>query len=200
MTNDESSFFWPAIAGIWRPHIGKGTPRHFGPCGDVLDRGTPLLFTRFERRYGYFQSFAPPAEECLLVPFRVHGKAVGMVWAMMHDVPRAEHRKGRKFDAEDLRQLESLARFASVAYQSMEFLGAVEQRHAALNLMEDAVQMQDALRISEVRYRRLFESSKEGIVILDAKIGKITDANPFLAEMLCYPREEHPVDRHRYHQ
>ena len=190
LTNDESRFNWPAIAGIWRPHIGKGTPRNFGPCGDVLDRGTPLLFTHFERRYGYFHSIAPPVDECLLVPFRVDGKAVGMVWAIMHDMPRTAHRKGRKFDAEDLRQLESLGRFASVAYQSMEFLGAAEQRHAALNLMEDAVQMQDALRNSEVRYRRLFESSKEGIVILDAKSGKITDANPFLAEMLCYPREK----------
>jgi hypothetical protein len=31
-------FFWPAIAGIGTPHIGGGTPRNFGPCGDVLDR------------------------------------------------------------------------------------------------------------------------------------------------------------------
>src|ERR1700730_16776728 len=28
-------FYWPAIAGQWKPHIGGGTPRDFGPCGDV---------------------------------------------------------------------------------------------------------------------------------------------------------------------
>ena len=40
-------FYWPAIAGIWKPYIGGGTPRDFGPCGDVLDRNSPLLFRHF---------------------------------------------------------------------------------------------------------------------------------------------------------
>ena len=35
----------------------------------------------------------------------------------------------------------------------------------------------DPLRDSEVRYRRLFESAKDGILILDAESGRITDAN-----------------------
>ena len=35
-------FYWPAIAGMWRPHIGGGTPRDVGPCGDVLDRNCTL--------------------------------------------------------------------------------------------------------------------------------------------------------------
>src|SRR5207247_4061616 len=37
-------FYWPAIAGSWNPHQGGGTPRHFGPCGDVLDQNRTLLF------------------------------------------------------------------------------------------------------------------------------------------------------------
>lgn len=44
-------FYWPAIAGVWNPHVGGGTPGNFGPCGDVLDRNCTLLFTHFERRY-----------------------------------------------------------------------------------------------------------------------------------------------------
>ena len=44
--------------------------------------------------------------------------------------------------------------------------------------------VEDALTVSETRYRRLFESAKEGILILDAETGKITDVNPFLIEML----------------
>lgn len=67
-------FYWPAIAGMWRPYIGGGTPREFGPCGDVLDRNAPLLFRHFERRYTYFLPVIPPVEECLLVPFYVEGK------------------------------------------------------------------------------------------------------------------------------
>ena len=42
------------------------------------------------------------------------------------------------------------------------------------------------MKVSETRYRRLFEEAREGILLLDAETGKITDANPFLAEMLGY--------------
>jgi len=48
----------------------------------------------------------------------------------------------------------------------------------------------DALRASESRYRRLFETAQDGILILDAKSGKIEDANPFLEEMLGYRANE----------
>jgi PAS domain-containing protein len=43
---------------------------------------------------------------------------------------------------------------------------------------------------SELRYRRLFETAKDGIFILDADSGEITDVNPFLAELLGYTRGE----------
>jgi PAS domain S-box-containing protein len=46
--------------------------------------------------------------------------------------------------------------------------------------------IEDALKASEVRYRTLFESAKDGILILDADTGRITDANPFLQDLLGY--------------
>lgn len=42
----------------------------------------------------------------------------------------------------------------------------------------------------ERRYRRLFETAKDGILILDAESGKIVDVNPYLVEMLGYSKEE----------
>ncbi len=45
------------------------------------------------------------------------------------------------------------------------------------------------LRISEIRYRRLFESARDGILILDFETKKITDVNPYMLELLGYPRE-----------
>ena len=33
---------------LWNPHVGGGTPRNFGPCGDVLDQNRSLLFQHFE--------------------------------------------------------------------------------------------------------------------------------------------------------
>jgi PAS domain S-box-containing protein len=46
------------------------------------------------------------------------------------------------------------------------------------------------LRASEARYRRLFETAKDGILILDAQSGLITDVNPFLTALLDYARED----------
>ena len=48
----------------------------------------------------------------------------------------------------------------------------------------------EALTISEIRYRRLFETAKDGILILDADTGRITDANPYLQDLLGYSRAE----------
>jgi PAS domain S-box-containing protein len=49
---------------------------------------------------------------------------------------------------------------------------------------------EDTLKASEVRYRRLFEMAKDGILILDADTGRITDANPFLQDLLGYSHAE----------
>ena len=45
-------------------------------------------------------------------------------------------------------------------------------------------------RASETRYRRLCESAKDGILILDADTGCIVDVNPFMTELTGQPREE----------
>ena len=49
---------------------------------------------------------------------------------------------------------------------------------------------EEALQVSETRYRRLFESAKDGILILDAETGMVVDVNPFLIEMLGYSHEQ----------
>ncbi len=45
------------------------------------------------------------------------------------------------------------------------------------------------LEVSEIRYRRLFEAAHDGILIVDVNDHKITDVNPFLLDLLDYPRE-----------
>jgi len=51
-------------------------------------------------------------------------------------------------------------------------------------------QAQSRLRISELRYRRLFEAARDGILILDAVTLKITEVNPFMTELLGYSHAE----------
>jgi len=46
------------------------------------------------------------------------------------------------------------------------------------------------LQASEIRYRRLFESAQDGILILDAGTGCISDVNPFMVQLLGRPSSE----------
>ncbi len=153
LTKDEKRFYWAAIAGAWQPHIGGGTPRDFGPCGHVLDRCIPMLFTHWERRYPYLRLATPLAEEGLLVPFCVNGKAVGTIWAIAHN-------DRRKFDTEDLRLLESLGRFASAAYQAVASIDDLkfqiterEKAETALRELTDGLETQVRVRTEELEQR-----------------------------------------------
>ena len=154
-------FYWPAISGVWRPHIGGGTPRDFGPCGDVLDRNTALLFQHVERRYTYFEPVTPPVEEALLVPFYVAGKAVGTIWAVAHDTRR-------KFDAEDERLLNSLGTFASSAYQVVTSLDALKSN------VTEREQTEQALRQRTAEFERLAETLEAQV---RARTGELDQRN-----------------------
>jgi DNA-binding NtrC family response regulator len=51
---------------------------------------------------------------------------------------------------------------------------------AAVKRTLDSAKMEQLLEESEIRYRRLFEAARDGILILDAEDGTITDVNPYL--------------------
>jgi len=51
-------------------------------------------------------------------------------------------------------------------------------------------QADEALKASETRYRRLFETAQDGILLLDADTGQILDVNPFLLKMLGYSHKD----------
>ena len=173
-------FYWPAIAGMWNPHVGGGTPRNLGPCGDVLDQDRTLLFTHFERRYPYLMPVNPAAEECLLVPFYVDGKAVGTIWGIMHS-------ERRKFDAEDDRVMASLGKFASSAYQALAHVEDLKIQVAEREKAETAVR--ELARGLESKVRRLVEANIVGIVMWNLE-GAITGANEAFLRMVQYDRED----------
>jgi PAS domain S-box-containing protein len=67
---------------------------------------------------------------------------------------------------------------------------ARKARHVMVKDITKLKQAKETLIASEIRYRRLFESAKDGILILDAETGKIVDVNPFLIELLDYSKEK----------
>jgi PAS domain S-box-containing protein len=67
--------------------------------------------------------------------------------------------------------------------------GAVPAILSMVRDIAERTQAEHDLLASETRYRRLFESAKDGILILDADTGQIVDVNPFLIELLGFPHE-----------
>jgi len=181
-------FYWPAIAGMWNPHVGGGTPRNFGPCGDVLDQNRTLLFKHFERRYPYLLPVAPAAEECLLVPFYVAGKAVGTIWAITHS-------DRHKFDAEDDRLMASLGKFASSAYQALAHIEDLKIQVAEREKAETA--LREFAKSLEAKVHRLVDANVIGIVIFNLE-GAITEANEAFLQMVQYSREDLVTGRVRW--
>jgi diguanylate cyclase (GGDEF)-like protein/PAS domain S-box-containing protein len=75
--------------------------------------------------------------------------------------------------------------------QSSKELTQLRQRIAGLEKKDTERKRTDQdLKASENRYRRLFESAQDGILILEAATGKIIDVNPFMIEMLGYSHKE----------
>jgi PAS domain S-box-containing protein len=181
-------FYWPAIAGMWNPHVGGGTPRNFGPCGDVLDQNRTLLFRHFERRYPYLMPVIPAAEECLLVPFYVAGKAVGTIWGIMHS-------DRRKFDAEDDRVMASLGKFASSAYQALAHIEDLKIQVAEREKAE--AEVRELASGLEAKIRRLVDANVVGIVLWNLE-GAITEANDAFLRMVQCDREDLASGRLRW--
>jgi formate hydrogenlyase transcriptional activator len=78
-----------------------------------------------------------------------------------------------------------------------ELLGEIEEPRKKLDTAKRQIhdltnpkQSEEKLKISETRYRRLFETAQDGILILDAETGQISDVNPFLVEILGYSYED----------
>jgi PAS domain S-box-containing protein len=181
-------FYWPAISGMWNPHVGGGTPRNFGPCGDVLDQNRTLLFKHFEWRYPYLVPVSPAAEECLLVPFYVNGEAVGTIWGIMHN-------DRRKFDIEDDRIMASLGKFASSAYQAR-----VQIENLKIQVVEREkaeAEVRELAKGLEAKVRRLVEANVVGIVMFNLD-GTITGANEAFLHMVQFNQEDLPAGRVRW--
>ncbi len=64
------------------------------------------------------------------------------------------------------------------------------EKLAKMGIKDDCNQVDGDLKDSEIRYRRLFESAMDGILLLDAVTGQITDVNPFLTDLLGYSHNE----------
>ncbi len=112
LLDGEPKLRWVATSGEFSQYAGRTMPRHFSPCGTVLDRNHMLIMADPVRHFPYIESLSHPVTEVLLVPFHLGAQAVGAVWI-------AAHVNDRRFDREDARVVTSLSQFAAAAVQVM---------------------------------------------------------------------------------
>ena len=149
-------------------------------------------------------SFMNPAAEHLLGRSfdEVQGKT-------LHEVAHSSHPEGNPCAVPECRLVKALGSDAPVKNLGEIFLHkdghplfvscSIAPLHPDGVPMGSVVEFQDVtdhkaaenlLKRSEDRYRRLFETAQDGILILDAQEGRIMDVNPFLAKLLGYSKEE----------
>ena len=98
-----------------------------------------------------------------------------LVPAVRRALAEAEEQKARRKAEAELREAHRTLE-ERVRIRTAELETEMSERKRAVEALED----------SEKRYRRLFESAKDGILILDADTGKVDDINPFLLRLLGY--------------
>jgi PAS domain S-box-containing protein len=87
----------------------------------------------------------------------------------------------------DFELLSQPPRFVNIEAQRL--LNGQECRAAVVDITERK-RTEDIVRVSEIRYRRLFEAAHDGVITLNPGTRKITDANPFMTKLLGYQRDQ----------
>jgi len=133
--------------------------------GRIMAQGAELILRKLDEPPATdttrFGDASRLSASLMCVPVRAENRAVGVL-SIQSYTPDA-------YTEEDLCTLQTLADHCG---------GAL-----------DRLQKEELLRSSEVRYRRLFEAAKDGVLILDAKTGMVVDVNPFLVQLLGSSRE-----------
>ena len=126
----------------------------------------------------------PPLSSCLSLPIIFQERVYG--WICLANKLGAD-----EFSDEDEQLAVALVAQMAAAYENATLYSEARHRTAELEReIAERKRAEEALRVSEVRYRRLFEAARDGILILDAVSLKITDVNPFMMELLGYSRAE----------
>ena len=92
--------------------------------------------------------------------------------------------------AQITRDITERERIERALYERTIELAEARTERAEARSQQAEMNSEKAIRASELNYRRLFEAAKDGILVLDAETGQISDVNPFLVELLGFSHAE----------
>jgi PAS domain S-box-containing protein len=126
----------------------------------------------------------------------IDGTEIAKIILKDYDIPLLFH--SSHIEREIVDRTENITSYGYVVKDGITVLDAsikmaFRLHEAYLNLKNQKTKFEaqkKELQVFEKRYRRLFESAKDGILILNADNGMIVDVNPFLINMLGYTKEQ----------
>lgn len=171
---------WVATAGRIQEAGLHMLPRGHSPCGTVLDRKAPQLFSHPRRFFTYIDE-SWHLVEALLVPWQVGSTIRGTLWAMIQN-------DSNKFDREDLRMLQTLVVFAGVAVarDEMEHKRRIEDNIASgarvanelAHAMNNPLQaLTNSLYLADTECPEHLQNAKQELHRLSNLVGEILKLN-----------------------
>lgn len=159
---------------------------HIGTWSLDVETNQVVWSDELYRMYGFDPSIPPP-------PYTEHMKLfTPESWEKLSTALEITRTSGTPYELE----LETVLADGSNGWMwvrgeaNKDSSGNIISLGGAMQNISERVQVQKNIVASEIRYRRLFEAARDGILILDAANGRILDANPFMEEILGYSHEQ----------
>lgn len=102
----------------------------------------------------------------------------------MKKVFSAENKESGEFELDDANQRKRI-----VCIEARRCPNGLECSAMVLDVTSRTL-AQEQMRVSENRYRRLFEAAHDGVLLVDPATNHIIDANPFMTRLLGYSRDQ----------
>ncbi len=201
-------------------HIGKHTPtlvitdivmpemNGYELCQKIKDnektRGIPvILLTSLNNSEDVLEGLACGADNFISKPYNKQYLLSNIANILINmKLSKNEHvRVGveiqigekKRFITADQQQMLSMliSTYEAAVNRNRELIQAQDELTQINERLEEMVEERTAeLTASEVKFRRLFEAAKDGILILNADTGVVDDVNPFLSQLLGQESEQ----------
>jgi PAS domain S-box-containing protein len=161
---DESALKLEVGIGLPSPHVGHLTLKNHGITGRVWANGKTQIVTNYSNWEHRDLDMASEFDAIVGLPLKSGRKVIGVL-ALLHVV------KGKQFTSDQVSLLERFASLVSLAIQNARLYEEAQSE------LQERRLIQSALRDSEEKFRKVFESSPVAICITTLEEGRLLEAN-----------------------